>query len=75
MRGLSCNSGLLHTYSVEQSIDILADQGYQAIDISLELAPPFIPPPKPHMDSGAAAGRRRAVRDYARKAGVSPSAR
>ena len=70
MKGLSCNSGLLHTYSVEQSIDILAEQGYQAIDISLELAPPFLPPPKPHMDSGADAARRRAVRDYARKKGI-----
>ena len=70
MKGLSCNSGLLHTYSVEESIDILADQGYQAIDISLELAPPFIPPPKPHMDSGAEASRRRAVRDYAQRAGI-----
>ena len=70
MKGLSCNSGLLHTYSVEESIDILADQGYQAIDISLELAPPFIPPPEPHMDSGADAARRRAVRDYAQKAGI-----
>ena len=67
MKGLSCNSGLLHTYSVEESIDILADQGYQAIDISLELAPPFIPPPKPHMDAGVDAARRRAVRDYAQE--------
>ena len=70
MKGLSCNSGLLHTYTVEESIDILARQGYQAIDISLELAPPFIPPPKPHMDSGADAARRRAVRNYARSAGI-----
>jgi sugar phosphate isomerase/epimerase len=70
MKGLSCNSGLLHMYSVEQSIDVLADQGYQAIDISLELAPPFLPPPKPHMDSGVDAARRRAVRDAARAAGL-----
>ena len=70
MKGLSCNSGLLHTYSVEESIDILAGQGYQAIDISLELAPPFLPPPRPHMSSGADASRRRAVRDYARQAGI-----
>ena len=70
MKGLSCNSGLLHTYSVEQSMDILVEHGYQAIDISLELAPPFIPPPKPHMSSAADAGRRRAVRDYARQAGI-----
>jgi sugar phosphate isomerase/epimerase len=70
MKGLSCNSGLLHTYSVEQSMDILVEHGYQAIDISLELAPPFLPPPKPHMDSGVDAARRRAVRDYARKAGI-----
>lgn len=70
MKGLSCNSGLLHTYSVEQAIDILVEHGYQAIDISLELAPPFLPPPRPHMSSGADASRRRAVRDYARQAGI-----
>ncbi len=70
MKGLSCNSGLLHTYTVEESIDILARKGYQAIDISLELAPPFIPPPKPHMDSGADAARRQAIRNYARSAGI-----
>ena len=70
MKGLSCNSGLLHEYSVEQAMDILAEHGYQAIDISLELAPPFIPPPKPHMSSAADAGRRRAVRSYAQQAGI-----
>ena len=70
MKGLSCNSGLLHTYSVEESIDILAEHGYQAIDISLELAPPFLPPPKPHMSSEVDARRRRAVRDYAQRAGI-----
>lgn len=70
MKGLSCNSGLLHKYSVEEAIDVLAEQGYQAIDISLELAPPFLPPPKPHMGADADAGRRRAVRDYARQAGI-----
>jgi inosose dehydratase len=70
MKGLSCNSGLLHTYSVEQSMDILVEHGYQAIDISLELAPPFLPHPKPHMNSAADAGRRRAVRDYAQQAGI-----
>jgi sugar phosphate isomerase/epimerase len=70
MKGLSCNSGLLHTYSVEQAIDILVECGYQAIDISLELAPPFLPHPKPHMSSEADAGRRRAVRDYAKQAGI-----
>lgn len=70
MKGLSCNSGLLHEYSVEQAMDILAEQGYQAIDISLELAPPFIPPPKPHMSSAVDAGRRRAVRRYAQRTGI-----
>jgi len=70
MKGLSCNSGLLHEYSVEQAMDILAEHGYQAIDISLELAPPFIPPPKPHMSSAVDAGRRRAVRSYAQQTGI-----
>jgi len=70
MKGLSCNSGLLHEYSVEQAMDILAEHGYRAIDISLELAPPFIPPPKPHMSSAVDAGRRRAVRSYAQQTGI-----
>ncbi len=51
-------------------MDILAEHGYQAIDISLELAPPFIPPPKPHMSSAADAGQRRAVRSYAERTGI-----
>ena len=70
MKGLSCNSGLLHEYGVEQAMDVLAEHGYQAIDISLELAPPFIPPPKPHMSSAVDAGRRRAVRSYAQQTGI-----
>ena len=40
MKGLSCNSGLLCKYSTEEAINILAEHGYQAIDISLEIAPP-----------------------------------
>ena len=40
MQGLSCNSGLLCMYSVEEAINVLAEVGYQAIDISLEVAQP-----------------------------------
>ena len=74
MKGLSCNSGLLHTYSVEQAIDILGEHGYQAIDISLELAPPFLPHPKPHMSSEATPARRNAVRQYAQQADIAIAA-
>ncbi len=53
MQGLSCNSGLLCMYSVEEAIDVLAEVGYQAIDIGLEVAPPFLPIPEPHMSPQA----------------------
>ena len=73
-KGLSCNSGLLGNVPVEQAIDLLAQEGYQAIDISLELAPPFLPAPPPHMSPHDAAPTRRRVRTCAEKAGIAIAA-
>jgi inosose dehydratase len=70
MKGLSCNSGLLSQFAIERAIDILADQDYQGIDISLEKAPPFLPPPLPHMSPQAGAKARSRVRKHAEQAGV-----
>ena len=70
MKGLSFNSGLLGMFGVEQAIEILAEHGYQAIDISLEVDPPFLPAPPPHMSPQADANTRRRVRRCAEQAGV-----
>lgn len=74
MKGLSCNSGLLSQFPIEQAIDILAEHDYQAIDISLEKAPPFLPPPPPHMSPRAGAEERTRVRKHAERAGVAIAA-
>lgn len=74
MKGLSCNSGLLSQFPVEQAIDILAEHDYQAIDISLEKAPPFLPPPPPHMSPQSGAEERSRVRKHAERAGVAIAA-
>jgi len=74
MKGLSCNSGLLNQFPIEQAIDILAEHDYQAIDISLEKAPPFLPPPPPHMSPRAGAEERSRVRKHAERAGVAIAA-
>jgi len=76
MKGLSCNSGFLSLDSlgVEQAIGLLAELGYQAIDISLEVSPPFLPTPPPHMNSQADANTRRHVRRCAEQAGVAIAA-
>ena len=74
MKGLSCNSGLLSRFPIEQAIDILAEHEYQAIDISLEKAPPFLPPPPPHMSPQAGATARSRVRNHAERAGVAIAA-
>jgi sugar phosphate isomerase/epimerase len=74
MQGLSCNSGLLSQFTVEQAMDVLAEQGYQAIDISLEVAPPFLPAPKPHMSPDADSETRRRVRRHADNTGVAIAA-
>lgn len=70
MKGLSCNSGLLCKYSTEEAINILAEHGYQGIDISLEIAPPFLPMPPPHMSPDDNASTRRRVRKAAEQAGI-----
>ncbi len=70
MKGLSCNSGLLCKYSTEEAINILAEHGYQAIDMSLEIAPPFLPMPPPHMSPKDDASTRRQVRRAAEQAGI-----
>ena len=57
-------------FSVEQAIDVLAAQGYQAIDISLEKGRPILPVPQPHMSPEADANTRRQVRKHAEQAGV-----
>lgn len=51
-------------------MDILASEGYQAIDISLELSPPFRPAPKPHLTPAVDASRRARVRAHAEQAGI-----
>ena len=71
---LSCNSGLLSRFSVEKAIGVLAEAGYQAIDISLEVAPPFLPVPQPHLSPTADAGTRNQVRHAAEQAGVAIAA-
>ena len=70
MKGLSCNSGLLCKYSTEEAINILAEHGYQAIDMSLEIAPPFLPMPPPHMSPKDDASTSRRVRRAAEQAGI-----
>lgn len=57
-------------FSVEQAIDVLATQGYQAIDISLEKGRPILPVPQAHMSPEADANTRRQVRKHAEQAGV-----
>lgn len=70
MKGLSCNSNILSVFSLEQAIEVVAELGYQAIDINLELSPPFLPVPPPHMSLAADANTRRQVRRCAEHAGV-----
>ncbi len=74
MKGTSCNSNLLADLPVERAIDVLAEYGYDAIDICLELAPPFVPVPTPHMSPDDDAATRRRVRESAQKAGIAIAA-
>ena len=69
-QGFCCNSGLLCESSLEEAIDILAEEGYTGIEVSLEKAPPFLPVPAPHMSPEDSPERRGAVRAHADKAGV-----
>ncbi len=70
MKGISCNSNLLSDLPVEQAIDVLAEYGYDAIDVCMELAPPFCPVPKPHMNPSDDTAKRDRVRQRAEKAGI-----
>ena len=74
MKGLSCNSSFLHELPVEQAINVLAEHGYDAIDISFELAPPLTPTPKPHMTPADDAAKRQRVRRSAEQAGIAIAA-
>lgn len=74
MKGLSCNSGVLSSVGVEQAIRVLAELGYQAIDVSLEVSPPFLPVPAPHMSPAADANTRKRVRRCAEQAGIAIAA-
>ena len=70
MKGLCCNSGLLSSYGVEEAINILAEESYQAIEISLEPEPPWLPRTPPHMRIQDDLPKRVRVRRSAEKAGV-----
>ena len=74
MKGISCNSNLLSDLPVEQAINVLAEYGYDAIDVCLELAPPFVPVPTPHMSPNDDAATRRRVRRSAEQAGIAIAA-
>ena len=74
MKGLCCNSGLLSHVGIEEAIDILAEEGYQGVEVSLELDPPFLPKTPPHMSPNDDAATRTRVRDHAKKAGVAIAA-
>ncbi len=70
MKGLSCNSALFAHLDVVACMQILADQGFQAIDVSLELEPPFLPVPPPHMRVDADRAERARVVQGARDTGL-----
>lgn len=74
MKGISCNSNLLSNVPVEQAIDQLAEHGYDAIDICMELAPPFCPVPTPHMSPDDDNAKRKAVRRHTEQAGIAVAA-
>jgi sugar phosphate isomerase/epimerase len=74
MKGLSCNSGSLLGLDLGEAIDLVAAHGYQAIDISLEVGPPFVPAPPPHLTPGDDAATRAQVRRHAEKAGITIAA-
>ena len=53
---------------------VLAEYGYDAIDVCMEIAPPFCPVPTPHMRPEDDNSRRRQVRRHAERAGISIAA-
>ncbi len=70
MKGISCNSNVLSDLPVEKAIYLLAEYGYDAIDICLELTPPFDPVPTPHMSPDDDNAKRKLVFSSAQKAGI-----
>lgn len=70
MKGLSCNSNLLCEMPVVEAIDVLAEEGYQAVDVCMEIAPPFVPIPTPHMTPDDDSATRKRVRKRAEDAGI-----
>ena len=74
VKGLSCNSNLLSDLPLERAIDALADAGYDAVDVCLELEPPFCPIPKPHMSPDDDTVKRDRVRRHAEQAGIAIAA-
>ena len=70
MKGLSCNSSLLSHEPIEQAIDMLAEHGYAAVDVSAELQPPVYPLQPPHMGPDDDAATRKRVRRHAEQAGI-----
>ena len=70
MKGISCNSNVLSDLPVEQAIEELAEHGYDAIDVCLEIAPPFYPIPTPHMSPNDDTAKRERVRKRAEQAGI-----
>lgn len=74
MKGLSCNSNVLSDLPVEDAIAVLSQYGYDAIDVCLELAPPFYPVPTPHMSPDDDLAKRDRVRQCAEKAGIAIAA-
>ncbi|MCH2203883.1 MAG: sugar phosphate isomerase/epimerase [Fuerstiella sp.] len=74
MKGLSCNSNILSEFPVEQAIDLLAGYGYDAIDICMEIAPPFVPVPVPHMSPDDDTTKRDRVSKRLQQAGIAIAA-
>lgn len=74
MKGISCNSNLLSDLPLEQAMDVLGEHGYAAVDICLEIAPPFVPVPTPHLSPEHGSGKRQQVRKRAEEAGIAIAA-
>lgn len=74
MKGISCNSNFLSNMPVVQAIDVLAGEGYQAIDICMELAFPSVPVPTPHLVPSDDTATRNKVRRHAEQAGIAIAA-
>ena len=74
MKGISCNSNLLSDLPVEQAMDVLGEHGYAAIDICLEITPPFVPVPTPHLSPEDGVAKRNQVRKRAEEVGIAIAA-